>query len=154
VTDARDYYGVRSDPRVTNAEIARRALESVCTGRDTDPARYYAPSFVDHVNDEEYRGLEGVARSVARYQQVIERMAISVEQQVVAGDLVTSRYVVTGIVRGRPVRFNGMTISHFEDKTIVEDWSVIDTLGLLRQLGLRRLLILTATHLFGRAVRG
>jgi hypothetical protein len=46
-----------------------------------------------------------------------------------------SRFVVTGANRGRRVRFGGITISRFEDGLIVEDWSVTDTLGLLRQLG-------------------
>jgi hypothetical protein len=35
----------------------------------------------------------------------------------------------------------GITISHLEDGLIVEDWSVTDTLGMLRQLGMWRLLI-------------
>jgi hypothetical protein len=36
------------------------------------------------------------------------------------------------------VYFNGITISRFEKGLIVEDWSVTDTLGMLRQLGLMR----------------
>jgi predicted ester cyclase len=48
---------------------------------------------------------------------------------------VTSRFVVTGIHRGRRVQFNGITISRFKDGRIVEDWSVTDTLAMLRQLG-------------------
>jgi len=51
---------------------------------------------------------------------------------------VTSRFVVTGARRGKRVRFNGITISRFENGRIVEDWSVTDTLGMLRQLGLWR----------------
>jgi hypothetical protein len=42
---------------------------------------------------------------------------------------------------GRRVRFNGITISRFENGLIVEDWSVTDTLGMLRQLGLARSLL-------------
>jgi predicted ester cyclase len=38
------------------------------------------------------------------------------------------------------VRFNGITISHVEDGLIVEDWSVTDALGMLRRLGMWRLL--------------
>jgi len=43
--------------------------------------------------------------------------------------------VVSGKSFARTVRFNGITISRFKDGLIVEDWSVTDTLGMLRQLG-------------------
>lgn len=39
------------------AEHAKCALERVCSGAGLDPAsRYYSPSFIDHVNDLEFRG--------------------------------------------------------------------------------------------------
>jgi predicted ester cyclase len=115
---------------------ARGALERVCSGKDLDPAdRYYAPTFVDHVNDLEFRGLEGTRQSVDLYKAVLDDLEVKVEEQVVDGDRVTSRFVVTGRSGGRRVRFNGITISRFADGKIVEDWSVTDTLGLLRQLG-------------------
>ena len=118
------------------ATDARRALECVCSGSDREPAsRFYSPDFVDHVNDFELRGLDGVRRSVELYTSVLSDLQISVEEQVVEGNRVTSRFVVSGTNRGRRVRFNGITISRFENGRIVEDWSVTDTLGMLRQLG-------------------
>ena len=66
---------------------------------------------------------------------MLSDLRITVEEQVVSGDRVASRFVVTGANRGRRVRFGGITISRFENGLIVEDWSVTDTLGLLRQLG-------------------
>ena len=84
------------------------------------------------------RGLEGAQRSVETYKSVLSELSIKVEEQFVDGDRVTSRFVVEGSHRGRRVRFNGITISRFENGLIVEDWSVTDTLGMLRQLGLWR----------------
>jgi predicted ester cyclase len=111
----------------------------VCSGTGLDPAAtYYSAEFRDHVNDLEFRGLEGVRRSVELYQRVLSDLSIKVEDQLVDGDRVTSRFVVEGTSRGRRVRFNGITISRFVDGKIVEDWSVTDTLGMLRQLGLWR----------------
>ncbi len=122
---------------------ARGALERVCSGRNLEPPdRYYRPAFVDHVNDMEFRGLEGARRSVDLYRKVLEEMDVTVQDQLVHGDRVTSRFVVTGRSGNRRVRFNGITISRFEDGRIVEDWSVTDTLGLLRQLGLWRSILL------------
>ncbi len=124
------------------AESARAALERVCSGRGLDPAsRYYSPAFVDHVNDLVFRGLEGTEQSIAMYRSVISDMQVTVEEQIADGDRVTSRFVITGKSYGRAVRFNGITISRFENGSIVEDWSVTDTLGMLRQLGVWRSLL-------------
>jgi predicted ester cyclase len=122
---------------------AKQALEFICSGSSRQPAsRYYSPAFVDHVNDIEFHGLAGVEQSVEFYKSTISNMKISVDDQIIQGTRVASRYVVTGSVLGRPVRINGITISHFENELIREDWSVTDTLGLLRQIGVWRALML------------
>jgi hypothetical protein len=129
---------------------AKTALEEVCSGAHLEGApRYYSPAFVDHVNGLEYRGLAGVRQSVQLYSGVLTGMTIQVQDQVLQGDRVTSRFVISGSNRGRAVRFTGITISRFEEGLIVEDWSVIDSLGLLRQLGVWRS-ALTALRLWRR----
>lgn len=139
-----------------SADIASRAkdaLERVCSGAELDPAsRYYAPAFVDHVNDLEFHGLAGTQQSIDLYKSALSDITIAVQEQTVEGDRVTSLFVVTGKSYGRTVRFNGITISRFEDGLIVEDWSVTDTLGMLRQLGLWRSLLLGVGQL--RTLRG
>ena len=130
------------------AESARRALERVCSGAGLDPAsRYYSPSFVDHVNDLEFRGLAGAERSVSLYRALLDDLEIQVQDQVIDGNRVASRFVVTGTCLGRRVRFNGITLSRFENGLIVEDWSVTDTLGMLRQLGLPRAVVVAVKAL-------
>jgi predicted ester cyclase len=121
------------------AKSAKGALERVCSGAGLDPSsRYYSPTFVDHVNELEFHGLAGTEQSVDLYKRALADLVVEVEEQVVERDRVTSRFVVTGTSYGRRVRFNGITISRFEDGLIVEDWSVTDTLGMLRQLGIWR----------------
>jgi predicted ester cyclase len=121
------------------ASSAKGALERVCSGAGLDPAsRYYGPDFVDHVNDLEFHGLEGTQQSVDLYKAALDDITVSVEEQVVQGPKVVSRFVVTGSSYGRRVRFRGITISRFENGLIIEDWSVTDTLGMLRQLGVWR----------------
>ena len=127
------------------AESAKRALERVCSGAGLDPAScYYSPTFVDHVNDMQFHGLAGIQQSVDLYKKIFSDVAITVEEQIVEGNRVTSRFVVSGTNAGRRVRFNGITISHFENGLIVEDWSVTDTLSMLRQLGLWRTALIGA----------
>jgi predicted ester cyclase len=132
---------VRDNVNGEQAQIAKGALEQVCSGARLDClAQYYSPRFVDHVNDSEYRGHAGVQTSVNQYRKILSDITISVLDQVIEGQRVVSRFVVRGVAYGRPVRFHGITISHMEDGLIVEDWSVTDTLGMLRQLGLWRLI--------------
>ncbi len=118
------------------AAKAKGALERVCSGKGLDSAsRYYSPEFVDHVNSMKFRGLEGARQSVEVYTKVLSDLEVVVEEQLTDGDCVTSRFVVSGNRFGKKVCFNGITISRFKDGLIVEDWSVTDTLGMLRQLG-------------------
>ena len=131
---------VRDNVNGKQAQIAKGALEQVCSGARLDClAQYYSPQFVDHVNDSEYRGHAGVRASVNQYRKILSDITITVLDQVIEGQRVVSRFVVSGAAYGRPVRFNGITISHMEDGLVVEDWSVTDTLGMLRQLGFWRL---------------
>ena len=118
---------------------AKDALERVCSGKDFDSfARYYSQEFVDHVNEMKFQGLKGARRSVDLYTKVLSDLEIVVREQLTDGDRVTSRFVVSGKCFGKSVSINGITISRFQDGLIVEDWSVTDTLGMLRQLGVWR----------------
>jgi predicted ester cyclase len=140
------------DGAAGHREVARRALEEVCSGRD--PAgidEVYSPRFVDHVNAVEYHGTDGARQSVARYLQLFPDLRFVVEEQVTEGDRVASRWTLHGTHRGRRVRLRGIVISRFEDGKIVEDWAASDTLELARQLGVWRSLLLLLKH--GRLLR-
>ena len=133
-------------------ERARHALEQVCARGDFEAARdYYSPNFIDHVNELEYRGHDGVRQSVALYLTVFSDLRIVVEDQIVEGDV--SRWTATGTNRGRQLRLPGITVSHFAAGQIVEDWTSSDNLGLLRQLGPRRVLLLGVDLLRSRLRR-
>ncbi len=128
-------------------DVARRALEDVCSGRD--PAgieKVYSPRFVDHVNALEYHGTDGARQSVALYRELFPDLRFVVEEQVTEADRVASRWTLYGTHRGRRVRLGGIVISRFEDGQIVEDWAASDTMELARQLGVWRSLILLAKH--------
>ena len=134
-----------AQPQTTRSDRAhaREALERVCARGDFEAARdYYSPDFVDHVNEMEYRGHEGIRQSVGLYHLVFTDLRIRVEDQIVEGDRVVSRWTAEGTNRGKRIRLPGITISHLAEGKIVEDWSSSDNLGLLRQLGPRRTLLL------------
>jgi predicted ester cyclase len=125
----------------------------VCARGDLELAREcYAPDFVDHVNAVDLHGHEGIRRSTDLYRALFDDLQIRVVDQVSEGDRVASRWVMTGSNRGRRAELTGITISRIDDGRIVEDWSALDSLELLRQLGLVRTL-LAAPRLL-RASRG
>jgi predicted ester cyclase len=131
------------------ADIARRALEEVCSGRSEQGFDVvYHAEFVDHVNDSIYRGRAGARASVAGYRQLLgDGFGFRVEVQIVDGDRVCSRWTLTGTHRGRQVRLWGLVTSRFQDGQIIEDWAASDTSQVLRQLGLWRTLLLVARYL-------
>jgi predicted ester cyclase len=130
-----------SDP----TELARHALEQVCSGSDPSAAAgVYSADFHDHVNAREYRGHDGIRQSLGLYQLVFSDgdLRLRVEDQVSEGERVSSRWVAEGHNRGRTIRIWGIVISRIEDGEIVEDWAASDNLHLIRQLGPWRLLLL------------
>src|SRR5947209_5790891 len=129
-------------------ELARRAIEEVCARGDfAKAAQFYSERFHDHVNSLEYHGLEGVRQSVELYRSIFPDLEIKVEEQVVEGDRVASRWTARGTNRGRRVTLRGITISRFEDGKIVEDFGYSDTVDLLRQLGPVRVVRVGAVQL-------
>ena len=136
-----------------NADVARRALEVACSGKDPDAIEeVYSPAFVDHVNSMEHFGTEGARESVALYLELFDDLEFRVEEQVIEGERVASRWTLNGTHRGRRVSLWGIVISRLADGKIVEDWAASDTLGLVRQLGVWRTLLLVANH--WRLLRG
>ena len=86
------------------ANHARSALEEVCARGDLERAgELYADDFIDHVNALEFRGQEGIARSVTMYRALFPDLQIDVVDQVSEGDRVVSRWTLTGTHRGRRV---------------------------------------------------
>jgi hypothetical protein len=66
-------------------ELARHALERVCSGRDPSAAvGVYSPDFHDHLNAAEYRGHEGIRKWLGLYQLVFSDgdLRIQVQDQV------------------------------------------------------------------------
>ena len=100
----------------TNRDVARTALEQVCSRGDMTLAPHcYAEGFADYVGSLEYHGLDGVERSTALYRALFDDLAFEVVDEVAEGDRVASRFVLTPSNRGRQVRLWGITISRLHD---------------------------------------
>ena len=87
----------------------------------------------------------------AGWAEVLEQLAgafpdaqILVEAQVAERDLVASRWHLTGTHRGeylgippsgRQVFAVGISLTRFVDGSVCEQWSILDTFGILQQIG-------------------
>ncbi|MDQ6914483.1 MAG: ester cyclase [Actinomycetota bacterium] len=135
-----------------HAPRAKQAIERVCARADVAAApAFYSPRFVDHVNDFEYHGLNGVRESVSLYRLVLPDLQMTVEEQMVDGERVVSRWRAYGTNRGRRIELWGITTSRFDDDGLIaEDWSASDNLSLVRQLGVWRTALLGLDYLRSR----
>jgi predicted ester cyclase len=137
------------------ADIARRALEEVCSSRnEAGFHELYAESFVDHVNSAEYHGRAGARRSVAAYRRIFgDSYWFTVDEQIVDGNRVCSRFRLTGTYRGRDVTAWGLVTSRINNGQIEEDWAAMDTFAIMRQLGLWRSIALGINEIVTRHKR-
>jgi hypothetical protein len=125
--------------------LARRFFEEMCNGRRLDIAgeiltrdhRYHDPNSPPAVGPEE------MAEVVALYQESVEGHW-EIRDVLSSGDRVAVRWTgsgrhtgeVMGIApTGARVEVEALTILRIEGGRIAENWTVWDTLGFLRQLG-------------------
>ncbi len=130
---------------------AREAIEIVCSGNLARLADYYSPDFVDHVNDAVHIGHQGLFESFDLYRAIFDEFHFTVEEQVTEGSRVASRWLLRATSRGREIELRGLTLSRVDESgRVVEDWGFADTLSLLRELGVARVLLLGLKVLTGR----
>jgi steroid delta-isomerase-like uncharacterized protein len=130
----------------TNATIVRRFTEEVITkGKIDAAAQFVWEDVVEQVPRPGQRpGLEGL-KDILRYMRSgFPDIDFSVKEQISEGDKVASRFEWTGThqgefmgvpATGKPVRVWGIVIDRLEDGRIKDTRIIMDTLGLMMQLG-------------------
>jgi steroid delta-isomerase-like uncharacterized protein len=130
-----------------NCAIVARFFEEVCNGRKLAVAdelfaanhRYHDPS-----SPWVGSGPEGMKQLIGAYQNAFGDATWSVDETLVAGDRVITRWTGRGTHSGdlqglaatrKTVDVPGVWIHRIEYGKIVESWNVWDTLGMLHQLG-------------------
>ena len=96
------------------------------------------------VHPEEVRGPDGLAEMVQGYRSALAGLSVTVEHQFTEGEYVGTRCTIRGrhdgelmgvAPTGRNVEFTSLTISRCRDGKIAEEWELIDTVGVMRQIG-------------------
>ena len=129
-----------------NATIVRCFADEVITGGDIDSAgRFVWEDVVEQVPlPGQGPGLEGLKDILRAMRAGFPDLVFSTEEQIAEGDKVASRFEWTGTHRGeflgipatgRFVRVWGIVIDRLEEGRIKETRIIMDTLGLMVQLG-------------------
>ena len=93
----------------------------------------------------EIRGADNLKGEVEYFRSAVPDLTYTVDDQIVEGDKVVTRYTVSGThqgeffgvpASGRRIEMTGINIDRFDESgKLVEEWSSYDMLGGLRQTG-------------------
>lgn len=130
----------------SNGNAVRRFIEEVLNqGRIDAAGQFFHEDMVEQVPlPGQEPGLEGLKNALRGLRAAFPDMHWTVQEQVAEGDKVVSRFEWTGTHRGAflgvpatdgPVKVWGMVIDHFEGDKIKDTRIIMDTLGLMMQLG-------------------
>jgi predicted ester cyclase len=129
-----------------NAAIIRRFADEVITqGKIDSAAQYVWEDVVEQVPlPGQGPGLDGLKDILRAMRAGFPDIVFSIKEQITQGDKVVSRFEWTGTHKGgflgippteRPVRVWGIVIDRLENERIKDTRIIMDTLGLMTQLG-------------------
>ena len=104
----------------------------------TEGYAYHGPGGV------ELRGIGELREMIEGYLTAFPDMHMTVEHRVVEGDLISTRWNITGThdgplgdiePTGKKINFDGQLIMRFEGTKIAEEWEVFDELAMLKEIG-------------------
>ncbi len=127
-------------------EIVRRFVEEYQEKRDPEAlAEYLAPDVVDHTPmPGTAPGADGVRQVFEMLWSALPDMRVEIHDQIAEGDKVVTRKSFLGTQRGellgvppteKEVHLDLIDIVRVADGRIVEHWNIIDSYGLMQQLG-------------------
>ena len=128
-----------------NKSIVRRFWEEVFNGRKlTLIDEFFTTDWVYHgVAGRKLYGPEGLKQFLTTYHNAFPDIQVKVENLIAEGDKVVSHVTSRGTHKGelmgiaptgKQVTVPAICISRFAGDKIVEDWEIIDLLGMLQQL--------------------
>jgi predicted ester cyclase len=129
-----------------NKQIARDYMKAFMQGDEAWLRRHIAPEFRrnDPGRPFEVRGPEGVKQLVDGFLSGIPDIELFIEDVIAEGEKVLVRLRAKGThsgdligvpPTGRPIDIDVLDLLQFRDGVLVEQWALIDNLGLLRQIG-------------------
>ncbi len=90
-------------------------------------------------------GPQGLKCLIAMFRNAFPDLHCTLEDEIKQGDKLAAHWTMRGTHRGsflgnpptgRPVDVQGIIFAHTKNGRIVEDWTLVDEMGILQQLGL------------------
>lgn len=137
----------RSDRPASAETVVRRLIdEGFSQGRLEVADELVADESIEHQNfgPDHAPGADGVKAVISSLRRAFSDFELTIEDLVVAGDVVWTRNVATGTndgsfmgrpPTGLPIRIDVFDVLRVVDGKVVEHWGVPDRLGVLMQLG-------------------
>ena len=132
-------------PAQENKVLARYYLEQIFNAQNLAAIdEFYSPELVDHSDPQDPRASLKVYRlKIVLFLGAFPDLHVEYQDFTCEADRVFSRYTLSGTHRdefagiaatGKWVRVSGMDMLRFREGKVVEHWTELDLLGLMRQL--------------------
>ena len=129
-----------------NKALVRRAYEEFINQRNLDRlGEFFAPDYVGHVPGmPDIQGIEGLKQVAMLFFSAFPDLHVTLEDVIAEGDKLSVRHTWRGTHQGelmgvpptgKEVTFIGIDVYHTANGKLKEEWSGLDMLGLLQQLG-------------------
>jgi steroid delta-isomerase-like uncharacterized protein len=125
--------------------IVRNYVEEIYIRHNLDKIpELVSEAYVNHAGFITVEGVDGLREFAAMLAEAVPDWHQVIEDQVVEGDKEVHRYVISGTHKGefmgipatgKEVVLTGMTLARVADGKIAEEWTQVDMLGLMQQLG-------------------
>ena len=122
-----------------NKSVVRRWVDEAHNKRNLAVVNeIYAPDYRGYLSSGESFDIEQGRKMEQTFQADFPQHSVTVDDLFGEQDRVVARWTLSGTHKsGKTVVVRGMTISRFVDGKIVEEWSSMDNLGLMTQLGVK-----------------
>jgi steroid delta-isomerase-like uncharacterized protein len=131
-----------------NKGLVQRVFREIWDGGNLDRVdELFSGGFVRHGPtslEGDIRGRDGFKQLVTMYRTAFPDLKVPVEEQVIEGDVVVTRWTARGThggdlqgipPTGKPINVQGVLIDRVSGGQIQEEWAVYDSLGLMQQVG-------------------
>ena len=127
--------------------LIQRIFTQVCNRGDLAVANELigVKDIVRPISGEEAAGRLGLKQLITTFRIAFPDLHCTVEDEISMGDKVAAHWTLRGTHRGpflgnrptgRPVVAQGIIFARIEQNRIVEEWTLVDQMGILQQLGL------------------
>jgi steroid delta-isomerase-like uncharacterized protein len=130
--------------------LVERDLEIINAGNLALIDEFYAPEYVSHdyATHEETVGLDAFKEGITSMRTTFPDINVTYDEIIIMGEKTVTRWAMTGThtgplqtpegelpPTGKKVRLSGVTISRRVNEKIVEEWSYLNLLDVVEQLG-------------------